>query len=129
MTRHKAPDTESGQASVAGSQSALSVLCDLPSRVQRFLWEIRGFRLRFAVECGIMSAKGAVCVVTEEELHVALRELPEIKETLKNIERLLRKMPEIQAAVYIQMQEEADSAKFRGVSAKDLWEVCPSEGR
>lgn len=73
--------------------------------------------------------KGAVCVVTEEEVHAALRELPEIKETLKNIERLLRKMPEIQAAVFLQMQEAANNGKFQGIKAADLWEVAPPTQR
>lgn len=50
-------------------------------------------------------------------------ELREIKEKLAAIESLLQRLPEIQAAVFLQMLEEHQSARLAGISAKDLWTV------
>lgn len=50
-------------------------------------------------------------------------ELREIKEKLAAIESLLQRLPEIQTAVFLQMQEEAQSARLRGIRAQDLWTV------
>lgn len=58
-----------------------------------------------------------------------LREIRAMNKTLANIERLLRKMPEVQSAVFLQMQEVADSGHLHGEYVKDLWEVCPPEQR
>ena len=50
-------------------------------------------------------------------------EIQEIKERLTAIESLLQRLPEIQAAVFLQMFDEYQSAKIVGKGAKDLWEV------
>lgn len=50
-------------------------------------------------------------------------ELKEIKEKLAAIESLLQRLPEIQAAVFFQMLDEYQTAKFGGRKAADLWEV------
>lgn len=52
-----------------------------------------------------------------------------IEESLARIESLLQRLPEIQAAVLIQMQEEYNAAKFAGRKAADLWEVTPPNRR
>ena len=50
-------------------------------------------------------------------------ELQQIKEKLTAIESLLQRLPEIQAAVFLQMLDEYQSAKLNGKKANDLWEV------
>ena len=50
-------------------------------------------------------------------------ELQEIKEKLVAIERLLQRLPEIQAAVFLRMLDEYQSARVIGKKARDLWEV------
>ena len=56
-------------------------------------------------------------------------ELTEIKERLAAIESLLQRLPEIQAAVFIQMNEEYQRAKPLGKSSADLWEIAPPNQR
>lgn len=50
-------------------------------------------------------------------------ELLEIKEKLAAIESLLQRLPEIQAAVFLNMLDEYQSAKLIGKKAADLWEI------
>lgn len=50
-------------------------------------------------------------------------ELVKIKEKLAAIESLLQRLPEIQAAVFLQMQDEYEMAKAQGRRAQDLWVV------
>lgn len=50
-------------------------------------------------------------------------ELGEIKEKLAAIESLLQRLPEIQAAVFLQMQDEYEMAKAQGRRVQDLWAV------
>lgn len=50
-------------------------------------------------------------------------ELVKIKEKLAAIESLLQRLPEIQAAVFLQMQDEYEMAKAQGRRAQDLWAV------
>lgn len=57
------------------------------------------------------------------------QDLEDIKKSLAHIESLLQRMPEIQAAVLIQMQEEYGSAKSRGRRADDIWVICPTNQR
>ena len=52
-------------------------------------------------------------------------ELKEIKEKLAAIESLLQRLPEIQAAVLIQMYEEYQAAKLQGKKSSDLWVIAP----
>lgn len=52
-------------------------------------------------------------------------ELLEIKEKLAAIESLLQRLPEIQAAVFFQMQEEYQAAKMQGMKSSDLWTIAP----
>lgn len=50
-------------------------------------------------------------------------DLKEIKEKLVAIESLLQRLPEIQTAVFFQMMEEYEAAKFQGKKVGDLWQV------
>ena len=50
-------------------------------------------------------------------------DLKEVKEKLAAIESLLQRLPEIQAAVFLQMQDEYEMAKAQGRRAQDLWAV------
>ena len=50
-------------------------------------------------------------------------ELGEIKEKLAAIESLLQRLPEIQATVFLQMQDEYEMAKAQGRRVQDLWAV------
>lgn len=52
-------------------------------------------------------------------------ELYEIKKRLEAIESLLQRLPEIQAAVFLKMNEEYHAARMQGKKASDLWEVIP----
>lgn len=52
-------------------------------------------------------------------------DLTEIKEKLAAIESILQRLPEIQAAVFIQMYEEFQSAQMQGRKSKDLWVIAP----
>lgn len=55
-------------------------------------------------------------------------ELAEIKEKLAAIESLLQRLPEIQAAAFIQMYDEYQTAKFFGKNPSDLWAIpSPNE--
>lgn len=57
-----------------------------------------------------------------------MEELSEIKERLLAIESLLKRMPEIQAAVFLQMYDEYQSARLFGKKPSDLWVIAqPSE--
>lgn len=56
-------------------------------------------------------------------------ELAEIKEKLAAIESLLQRLPEIQAAVFLQMQDEYEMAKAQGRRAQDLWAVPTPDER
>lgn len=51
------------------------------------------------------------------------RDLYTIKKSLAAIESLLQRLPEIQAAVYMTMQEERDAANMVGKHCTDLWEI------
>lgn len=55
--------------------------------------------------------------------------LVEINEKLTDIESLLQRLPEIQAAVFIQMQEECQAAKMQGKKSSDLWVIPPPNSR
>lgn len=54
-----------------------------------------------------------------------MEDLAEIKEKLAAIESLLQRLPEIQAAVFIQMNEEYQSARMGGMKSSDLWTIAP----
>ena len=47
--------------------------------------------------------------------------LQSVEKTLASIEMLLRQMPEVLAATYIQMNEEYQRARLQGKSCRDLW--------
>lgn len=54
-----------------------------------------------------------------------IKEIKEIKEKLAAIESLLQRLPEIQAAVFLQMLDEYRTGALAGQKASDLW-VVPS---
>lgn len=58
-----------------------------------------------------------------------LEMLAEIKEKLAAIESLIQRLPEIQAAVLLRMQEEYNAAKMEGKKSSDLWVISPPELR
>lgn len=55
--------------------------------------------------------------------------MKEIKEKLAAIESLLQRLPEIQAAVFIQMNEEYQAARMIGKKSSDLWTIAPPNSR
>ena len=59
---------------------------------------------------------------TESEVE-AMNDLKEIKEKLAAIESLLQRLPEIQAAVFLLMRDEYETAKAQGRDARQLWSV------
>lgn len=54
-------------------------------------------------------------------------DLDQIKKSLAHIESLLQRMPEIQAAVFLQMKEEL--GPFGEFKASEVWTVCPANQR
>lgn len=58
-----------------------------------------------------------------------LKELTEVNKKLAAIESLLQRLPEIQAAAFIQMNEEYQAARLQGLKSQDLWTVPPSNLR
>lgn len=56
-------------------------------------------------------------------------ELKEISEKLDIIISLMQRMPEIQAAVFLNMQEEKGTATLQGRKAADLWVIPRPEER
>ena len=50
-------------------------------------------------------------------------ELAEITKKLTAIESLLQRLPEIQAAVYLQMREEYEAARMQGKKTSDIWTI------
>lgn len=56
-------------------------------------------------------------------------DLTEIKEKLVAIESLLQRLPEIQAAVFLKMQEEYEAARMEGKKSSDLWVIAPPNSR
>ena len=58
-----------------------------------------------------------------------MSDLDEIKEKLATIESLLQRLPEIQAAVFIQMNEEYQAARMVGQKSSDLWTIAPPNSR
>lgn len=55
----------------------------------------------------------------------AMAALDAILEELRAIHSLLQRLPEIQAAVALQMRDTAEGAKLEGLSPRDIWEVLP----
>ncbi len=53
------------------------------------------------------------------------KEIVEIKEELAAIEALLQRLPEVQAAVFLQMWDEYQSARFTGRKPGDIWTIPP----
>ena len=56
-------------------------------------------------------------------------DMEELKSRLDRIESLLQRLPEIQAAVFLQMREELEDAHRRGYTSSDIWVICPPEPR
>lgn len=50
-------------------------------------------------------------------------DLKEVKEKLAAIESLLQRLPEIQAAVFLLMRDEYETAKAQRRDARQLWSV------
>jgi len=64
---------------------------------------------------------------TFEEDHGEI--LERIEQRLASIESLLQRLPEIQAAVFIQMNEEYQAAHMYGKKSSDLWTIAPPNSR
>ena len=56
-------------------------------------------------------------------------DLSEILEKLAAIESTLQRLPETQAAVFIQMYEEYQTARLQGLKSSDLWVIAPPNSR
>ena len=56
-------------------------------------------------------------------------DLQRIEALLVEIKDMLKKLPEIQAAVYLQMAEEAAEARLRGQKTTDIWTIAPPTER
>lgn len=56
-------------------------------------------------------------------------DLQEIERRLAAIESLLQRLPEIQAAVFFQMNEEYQAAKMQGRRVSELWTIAPPSSR
>lgn len=52
-----------------------------------------------------------------------MNDLEAIQKELTEIKSLLQNLPEIQAAVYIQMSEEYQAARMTGKKSSDLWTI------
>ena len=57
-----------------------------------------------------------------------MNDLKEIKEKLAAIESLLQRLPEIQAAVFLLMRDEYETAKAQGRDARQLY-LIPIRGK
>ena len=55
--------------------------------------------------------------------------LAAIEKRLAAIESLLQRLPEMQAAMFIQMNEEYQAAKLEGKKSSDLWVIAPPDLR
>lgn len=55
--------------------------------------------------------------------------LHDVNQRLERIEDLLKRLPEIQAAVFLQMLEEAEAARLQGRKIADLWVIAPPDQR
>ena len=55
--------------------------------------------------------------------------LEEILALLREIRAAIVRLPEVQAAVFFQMKDEYEAARFRGKQASDLWDVTPPSER
>lgn len=53
----------------------------------------------------------------------------DLDKRLATIERLLRQLPEMQAAVLFQMLDEYQAARMAGQKASDIWEIASPERR
>lgn len=58
-----------------------------------------------------------------------MNDMSEIKKRLAAIESLLQRLPEMQAAMFIQMNEEYQAAKLEGKKSSDLWVIAPPDLR
>jgi len=64
-----------------------------------------------------------------DELTTFNEKLTELNEKLAAVYSLLQRLPEIQAAVFLQMYDDYQSARFQGRKAKDLWTVAEPQKR
>lgn len=58
-----------------------------------------------------------------------MTDLERIHKELTEIKSLLQNLPEIQAAVYLQMLEEYNAARLQGKTTADLWTIAPPNSR
>lgn len=64
-----------------------------------------------------------------DELTTLDEKLTELNKNLKAIYSLLQQLPEIQAAIFLQMYDDYQDAKWQGLKAKDLWTVAEPQKR
>lgn len=58
---------------------------------------------------------------------VIQEKLGRIEKKLDRIAQLLEQMPQVAAATYLLMKQEADEASLRGMKASDLFEINPGK--
>ena len=61
--------------------------------------------------------------------YAILKELRELRKEVAALTDLLRRLPEIQAAVFFQFEEEKNEAAMQGRKPRDTWVIAPPEKR
>ena len=67
--------------------------------------------------------------MTGTGLNRLIVKLHRICEELAAIKALLQQLPETQAAVFIQMNEEYQKARMQGKKSSDIWTIAPPNSR
>lgn len=63
------------------------------------------------------------------DVYAILNELRELRKEVAALTDLLRRLPEIQAAVFFQFEEEKNEAAMQGRKPRDTWVIAPPEKR
>ena len=63
------------------------------------------------------------------DVYAILNELRELRKEVAALTDLLRRLPEIQAAVFFQFEEEKNGAAMHGRKTSDTWVIAPPEKR
>jgi len=65
----------------------------------------------------------------DKRMDEVIAELVEIQKELAEIHSLLKRLPEIQAGVFLQMCQEAQAADLQGKPLQDVWSIAPLDLR
>ena len=61
--------------------------------------------------------------------HDVLMELRGLRKEVAALTEVLRRLPETQAAIFFQMEEEKNRAAMQGRKPSDIWAIAPPEKR